>query len=312
MAGTRGEECAGDRGWEGMKPIDLDYVRPNHLADVCALLETAAGDGKIIAGGQTLVPLLAMRLARPALLIDINGIAELQGIESRPSDVAVRACTRQAAALADEAVRRRVPLLAKALPFVGHVQTRNRGTIGGSLANADPAAEIGVVASALGCAVVARSTAGERSIPIDDFFHGAMETALAAEECLTVVHFPVWREGAGRVGAGFQEVSARRSDFALAAAAAQVQLDGAGVCRRATLSVGGTGSVPVRIAAAAERLLGTRLDEADLADAARIAERATETVSDLRASAEYRRRVIGELVRRALAEARSGASKGSA
>ncbi len=295
-----------------MKPIDFDYVRPSRLGEVCALLETAAGDGKIIAGGQTLVPLLAMRLARPALLIDINGIDELQGIESRSGDVAVRACTRQAAALADEAVRRRVPLLAKALPFVGHVQTRNRGTIGGSLANADPAAEIGVVASALGCAIVARSTAGERSIAIAEFFRGAMETALAAEECLTVVHFPVWQEDSGRVGTGFQEVSARRSDFALAAAAAQVQLDGAGVCRRAALSVGGVGTVPVRIEPAAERLLGTRLDEADLADAARIAEHAVETVTDLHASGEYRRRVIGELVRRALAEATSEASNGSA
>jgi CO/xanthine dehydrogenase FAD-binding subunit len=295
-----------------MKPIDFDYARANSVGEVCALLDAAGGDGKILAGGQTLVPLLAMRLARPALLIDINRVAELQGIESRPDEIAVRACTRQATALADEAIRRRLPLLAKALCFVGHVQTRNRGTVGGSLANADPAAEIGLAATALGCAVIARSTTGERSIPIAEFFRGAMETALAAGECLTSVHFPVWPDDAGRVGTGFQEVSPRHSDFAIAAAAAQVQLDGAGVCRRVAIGVGGTGTVPAHVEAAAERLLGTRLADGDIADSARIAEQAIETAADLHASAEYRRRVAGELVRRAVAEAKSDALRGSA
>ena len=295
-----------------MKPIDFDYARPNSVGEVCALLDAAGGDGKILAGGQTLVPLLAMRLARPALLIDINRVAELQGIESRPDEIVVRACTRQATALADDAIRQRLPLLAKALRFVGHVQTRNRGTVGGSLANADPAAEIGLAAIALGCTIVARSTTGERRIPIAEFFRGAMETALAAGECLATVHFPVWANDAGRVGTGFQEVSPRHSDFAIAAAAAQVQLDGAGVCRRVAIGVGGTGTVTAHVEAAAERLLGTRLADGDIAECARIAEQAIETAADLHASAEYRRRVAGELVRRAVAEAKSDALRGSA
>jgi CO/xanthine dehydrogenase FAD-binding subunit len=254
---------------------------------------------------------MAMRLARPALLIDINRVDELQGIDSHPGEVVVRACTRQAVALADATIRRRVPLLTKALGFVGHGQTRNRGTVGGSLANADPAAEIGLAAAALGCTLIARSTSGERSIHIADFFRGAMQTALAAEECLTMVRFPVWQEG-GRIGTGFHEVSARQSDFAVAAAAAQVQLDGAGICRRAVLSVSGSGTMPMRIEAVAERLVGTRLVESDLADAARIAEASVELASDPLASVEYRRRMIGELARRALAEAGAEAMRGRA
>ncbi|HEX6841892.1 MAG TPA: FAD binding domain-containing protein [Stellaceae bacterium] len=294
-----------------MKAIDFDYARPNSVAEVCALLDTAAGDGKILAGGQTLVPLLAMRLARPALLIDINRIAELQGIESRRDEIVVRACTRQATALADEAIRRRLPLLAKALRFVGHVQTRNRGTVGGSLANADPAAEIGLAVMTLGGAIVACSRKGERRIPVAEFFRGAMETALAAGECLTEVHFPVWPDSEGHVGTGFQEVSPRHSDFSVATAAAQVLLDDAGICRRAAIGVGGTDTVPARVDAAAERLLGTRLAEGDIADCAGIAEQAIVTATDFHASAAYRRRLAGDMVRRAVAEARSDALRGS-
>jgi CO/xanthine dehydrogenase FAD-binding subunit len=285
-----------------MKPVDFDYVRPASLAEACAALKEAGEDGKIIAGGQTLVPLLAMRLARPRLVIDINGVTELQGIESQADAVVLRACTRQAVALADDRVRARVPLLAKALRFVGHVQTRHRGTIGGSLANADPAAEIGLAATALDAIVTARSTAGERPIAIAQFFRGAMETALAAEECLNAVSFPVWREG--RIGTGFQEVSARRSDFALAAAAVQLALDAGGTCRRASLAIGGAGAMPLLIEAAAQRLVGTKLGDGDLADAVGIAEVAIAAGSDGPGSAVYRRRIAGEMTRRALAEAR--------
>jgi CO/xanthine dehydrogenase FAD-binding subunit len=295
-----------------MKAVDFDYVRPKSLGEVCALLDQAAGDARIIAGGQTLVPLLAMRLVRPALLLDINRLDALQGIESGPDEIVVRACTRQATALADPAVQRRAPLLAKALHFVGHIQTRNRGTVGGSLANADPAAEIGLAAMALGGTVLACSRAGERRIPVADFFRGAMETALAAEECLTALRLPVWPESGGRVGAGFQEVSARRSDFALAAAAAQVQIDRSGICRRAALAVAGTGAVPARLDVAAERLLGTRLEDGALDAAAGLAEQTVEAVTDRQATAAYRRRLAGELLRRALAEARIEAMSGSA
>lgn len=294
-----------------MKAADFDYARARDVGEVCRLLAGAGGNGKIIAGGQTLVPLLAMRLARPALLVDINAIDDLQGITADGDGVVVRACTRQATALADATVRARVPLLAKALRFVGHVQTRNRGTIGGSLANADPSAEIGIATMTLGAVLSARSTGGERSIAVGDFLAGPMTTALSAEECLTAIRYPVWRE-AGRIGTGFQEVSARRSDFALVAAAAQILLDERGVCRRASVAVGGLGGAPVRLSAAAERLVGTPLAESDIAAAVGIVQGSIEPQSDLHASADYRRRVAGALIARAVSEARVEALAGRA
>jgi CO/xanthine dehydrogenase FAD-binding subunit len=294
-----------------MKAVDFDYARPESLGEACRLLAEAGGEAKIIAGGQTLTPLLAMRLARPSLLVDVNRIAELQGIETVGETVSVCACTRQAIALADDTVGRRVPLLAKALHFVGHTQTRNRGTIGGSLANADPSAEIGLAALALDAQVEARSTQGARTIAIGDFFLGPMMTALTAEECLTTVRFPVW-PSSGRRGTGFQETSARRSDFALAAVAVQLELDNEGVCRRIALGVGGAGATPLRVEAAAARLRGTRLAAHDLADAAAIVRDAIDPVTDLHASAEYRRRLTGALMERAVTEAAEEARAGRA
>ena len=292
-----------------MKAADFDYECPASIDAVCGRLAEAAGEAKIIAGGQTLVPLMAMRLARPALLLDINRIAALHGIADAGDHVVVRAATRQAAALAHETVRARVPLLAKALGFVGHVQTRNRGTIGGSLAHADPAAEIVLAALALDAEIEARSVSGTRTMALAGFVTGPMETELAPAECMTAIRFPVWRD-AGALGTGFQEVSIRQSDFALAAAAAQVVLDQAGVCRRAAVAVGGADATPTRMADAEARLIGTRLDDDDIAAAASLARAALAPLADLHASPLYRRRVAGALVARALAEAKGEAVRG--
>src|SRR6185312_12895263 len=199
--------------------------------EVCHLLDGATGDGKIIAGGQTLVPLLVMRLARPTLVIDINRIETLQGVDANDGGITIKAATRQADVLADTGVHQRLPLLTKGLRLVGHPQTRNRGTIGGSLANADPAAEICLVARTLDAEITARSSKATRRIAMRDFCAGAMTTALEPEECLTDVRFPLWRD-AGRIGTGFTEMSVRQSDFALVAAACQLVLDKDGVCRR--------------------------------------------------------------------------------
>ena len=288
-----------------MKPVDFDYERPASVGEVCRRLTALRGEAKIIAGGQTLVPLLAMRLARPALLLDISRIAALDFIATRDGHVAIGACTRQAAALAHATVRASAPLLAKALGFVGHVQTRNRGTIGGSLANADPAAEIGLAALTLDAEARASSAAGERAIALRDFFRGPMETALAPDECLTELRVPVWREAS--IGAGFQEVSVRHSDFALAAAAVQLALDPAGVCRRIAISVGGAAATPLRSADAERRLLGTTLDARDIDEAGTLVADALAPLADLHASPLYRRRVAAALVKRALAEARDEA-----
>ena len=285
-----------------MKAAEFDYICPASVPEVCRLLAEANDDARIIAGGQSLVPLMAMRLARPGLLIDINRISGLRGIELSDGIVAVKACTRQADALASAIVREHVPLLAKALPFVGHSQTRNRGTVGGSLANADPAAEIAIVALALDCEIVARGVASERTIAATQFFRGAMRTALAPEDCLTEARFPVWREE-GRIGMGFQEVSIRRSDFALVAVAVQILLDESGICRRIAIALGGLSAAPIRAHAAAKRLEGTRLEPSDLEAATGLLQESIEPQSDIHASAAYRRRVAGALLERAILEA---------
>ncbi len=291
-----------------MKAANFDYSCAASIDEACRLLAGANGEGRVIAGGQTLVPLLALRLARPQLLVDINRIAELRGIAMRGGVVAVKACTTQADALASETIRENIPLLAKALSFVGHTQTRNRGTIGGSLANADPAAEICMAALALDCDIVARSVASERIIPSATFFQRAMTTALAPEECLTEVRFPLWRER-GRVGTGFQEVSIRGGDFALLAVAVQALFADDGICRRIAIVIGGLGGAPVRAHAAADCLVGTRLDAADLSRATAVLQESIQPQSDIHASSDYRRRVAGALLQRAVTEARSEAAK---
>jgi len=289
-----------------MKAAEFDYARAETIDEVCRLLDGAQGEGKIIAGGQTLVPLLVMRLARPTLVVDISRIDELKGITADESGLVIGAATRQADALADATLRRLMPLLAKALKMVGHPQTRNRGTVGGSLANADPAAEIGLVARTLDAAVTAHSTKGERVIPASEFFQGAMTTALSPEECLTKVRFPAWRDS-GKIGTGFEEMSIRRSDFALVAAACQLALDGDGVCRRIALGIGGAEPMPSRAANAEKHLIGTKLAARDIDRAMSDLQDALEPLADTHASADYRRRVAGTLAARAIVTARDEA-----
>jgi len=288
-----------------MKAAEFDYARAGSVEEVCRLLAGAQGEGKIIAGGQTLVPLLVMRLARPALVIDINRVDALKGLRRDGDALMIGAGTRQADVLADPALARDAPLLAKGLRMVGHPQTRNRGTIGGSLANADPAAEIGLVARTLDAVITACATSGERMIASADFFAGAMTTALAPAECLTQVRFPIWREE--RLGTGFEEMSIRRSDFALVAAACQVALDGDGVCQRIALGIGGAEAVPVRATEAEHRLVGTRLEPGDIDRATAALGAALTPLSDHHASADYRRRVAAALAARVIASARGEA-----
>ena len=292
-----------------MKAVDFDYEQPRSVAEICRRLGGDDGEARILAGGQTLVPLLAMRLARPTVIIDINRVDELQGIDAESDAVVIRACTRQACALADATVRTRLPLLAKALAFVGHAQTRNRGTVGGSLANADPSAEIGLAALALDAEIEARSAAGRRTIPIAEFFIAPMITALKADECLTAVRFP-HDQGLRRRGAGFQETSIRRSDFALVAAAVAVALDRDGACSRIAVSLGTSGATPLRLNEVERTLTGIRIGDAELAEAARLAHDRVDAVSDIHASAAHRRRIAGALVSRAIAEARDEALDG--
>ena len=286
-----------------MKPAPFDYVRPASLAEACALL-AADQDARLIAGGQTLVPMLAMRLARPARLIDILRLPELAGIREENGTIVVGAATRQAQAERDAVIRASVPLLTQVLPWVGHPPTRNRGTVGGSVANADPSAEIPLAAVTLGAEILLATAQGERSAPADDFFIGAMLTTLGQGECIRAIRFPVWPHK--RIGTGFFEISARRSDFAFVAAAAQVALDDENRCIDVALGVGGVGDRPLRLDVAA--LKGTKLDEASVAGAVRAASVELEPANDLHASAAYRRRVAVTLGIRVIEQARADAA----
>jgi CO/xanthine dehydrogenase FAD-binding subunit len=286
-----------------MKPAPFDYVRPDTLAQVCQLL-AADEDARVIAGGQTLVPMLAMRLARPARLIDILRLPELAGIRQEEGAVVVGATTRQAQAERDPVIRASVPMLARVLPWVGHPPTRNRGTIGGSIANADPSAEIPLVAVTLGAEIMLATTNGPTTMPADDFFIGPMLTSIGQGECVSAIRFPVWPHQ--RIGVGFFEISARRSDFAFVAAAAQAALDEEGRCLAVALGLGGVADRPLRLDVSS--LVGTKLDAASVSDAVNAVSADLDAMSDLHASAAYRRRVADVLCRRALEQARVNAS----
>jgi CO/xanthine dehydrogenase FAD-binding subunit len=286
-----------------MKPAPFDYVRPDTLAEACALL-AGDEDARLIAGGQTLVPMLAMRLARPARLIDILRLPELAGIRQESGAVVVGATTRQAHAERDPVIRASVPMLARVLPWVGHPPTRNRGTVGGSIANADPSAEIPLVAVTLRADIMLATPDGPTSMPADDFFIGPMLTTIGLGECVSAIRFPIWPQP--RIGVGFFEISARRSDFAFVAAAAQVALDEDGRCLDAALGAGGVGDRPLRLDVSS--LVGTELDAASIAAAVDAASDDLEAMSDLHASAAYRRRVARVLCIRALEQARVNAS----
>lgn len=287
-----------------MKAAPFEYVRPRSVEEACAFL-SADPDAVIVAGGQTLVPMMAMRLARPTRLVDIARIPELHGIRDNGAAIAVGAATRQATAATNDLIARNLPLLGAALPWIGHAATRNRGTIGGSVANADPAAEIPLVLVTLKGSVVLRDSAGSRIVAADDFFVGPMMTAITPGCCITEIHFPVWKEG--RVGVGFQEVSARRSDFALASAAAQVALDRSGRCLACAFGTGGATAVPRRIDAVADALVGTLLSDAEIDAAVRGAIATMEIMFSPHASDGYRRRAVAVLGVRALMQARDHA-----
>jgi CO/xanthine dehydrogenase FAD-binding subunit len=288
-----------------MKPAPFDYVRPDTLAEACGIL-ASDDDARIIAGGQTLIPMLAMRLARPAKLVDILRLKELHGIRAERDAITIGAVTRQVEVERSEIVRRSLPLLMKALPWVGHPPTRNRGTVGGSIANADPSAEIPLVAVTLGAEIEIANPSDRMRMPADEFFIGPMLTSVMPGDCVCAVHFPVWTHR--KIGTGFHEVSARQSDFAFVAAAAQVALDEAGRCIDATLGLGGVGDRAIRIDVTP--LIGENLTGAAIVDLLRAATRDLEASSDLHATADYRRRVAAVLGARALedafAEARSG------
>jgi CO/xanthine dehydrogenase FAD-binding subunit len=283
-----------------VKPAKFDYILAESVDQVVDALDKGGGETIVLAGGQTLMPMLAMRLARPAVVVDINKVAELSGIAVAGDELVIKTCTRQAEALASTLVQRRLPLLAKAIAFVGHQQTRNRGTVGGSLSHADPASEIPLAALALDASVSLRSVTGTRRVLLKDYFLGPMMTARADNEVLLAVHFPL---NSGPIGTGFHEVSERRGDFAVVAAAAVIGLDGAGICDAAALAIGGAHGTPRRIGALEDRLRGRKIDAGAIRSALPVIADALQPGGDQHADAAYRLRVANVLAERALLDA---------
>ncbi len=284
-----------------MKPAPFEYFDPPTVAAAVALLQEHEGDAKVLAGGQSLMPLLNMRLARPQVVIDLNRVAGLDHIREENGRIAIGALTRQRAIERSELVRTRQPLLHAATRFIAHPQIRNRGTVGGSLAHADPAAEYPAVALALDAELVATGPGGQRVISASDFFVTYLTTVLEPADVLTEVRVPVLPQ---RTGWSFQEVSRRHGDFALAGVAVTVTLDRGGACSDARIALFGVASTPVRARAAEELLLGSKPDERLLIEAAQRAAGGLDApLSDVHATEEYRRHLAGVLTRRALVEA---------
>lgn len=278
-----------------VKPAPFEYHAPTTLEEAGALLREFGDDAKVLAGGQSLIPMLALRLTRFEHLIDITGIDGTVGIDDDGGDVWIGACTRQRALERDAALVARIPLLAAAIPHIGHFQIRNRGTVGGSLAHADPASELPAVAIALDA--VFDTTA--RSIPARDFFVGTWTTALEDDEILVAVRVP---HASASARVAVLEVARRRGDFALAGAA--VQIDPGSDTRRAAIGLFGLGPTPLRASEAEAALIeGAPTDEV-----VALAMRGTDPTDDIHATAAQRRRIGAAVLRRALSEVASGAA----
>ena len=287
-----------------MKPARFEYFAPRTVDEAVVLLARYGDEAKVLAGGQSLVPLMNMRLARPAVVIDINRIDALAYLREQDGVLAAGALTRQRAAERSALVADRCPILRDALRLVGHAQIRNRGTIGGNIAHADPAAELTAIFLALGGEVTAQSAAGTRTIPAADLFVTYLTTSLDARELITEVRIPAMPRGAGW---SWMEIARRHGDFALAGVGIVLVLRG-GAIAEARIGLTGVGATPVR-AAEAERLLsGQRPSETLWTDAAASVQAALAPDGDIHASAEYRRHVAGVLTRRALAEAHARAA----
>lgn len=281
-----------------VKPAAFAYLAPSRAEEAVALLQAHGEDARLLAGGQSLMPLLNMRLARPKVLIDLNRVPELAYIHAGNGHVALGAMTRHAAVEDSSEVQRRCPLLAEAVRHIGHRTIRNRGTIGGSIAHADPAAELPAVLCCLGGEVVLAGPAGRRVVGARDFFHGYMMTARATDELLVEVRLPVIPEGAGWA---FAECSRRHGDFALVGVAAVVERQaGTDRCAGARLALTGVGGQPVTMTPAVQGLAGDRLTPELATEVAHAVMDAVEPDGDIHASAEFRRHLAGVMTRRAL------------
>ena len=291
-----------------MKPSAFEYHRPDTADDAVAMLAQLGDGAKVLAGGQSLVPMLALRLTMFEHLIDITRITGLQGIEGDGTTLRIGAGTTDVDIETSGEVAATVPLLARATPLIGHFQIRNRGTIGGSIAHADPAAEYPAVALALDATLDVLGTTGVRSLPALDFFTGLWDTAIDDDELLTAISFPIW---SGRCGFAVEEVARRHGDFAIAGTAVALEVDDADTILRCGICLFGLAPTPVRASAVEAEMVGRCVDEIDADELGQLAISDLDDVrSDLNSPAAYRRRVgavtMTRAVRSAMAEACSG------
>ena len=292
-----------------MKPPPFDHARAESVEDAVSLLARHRGDAKLLAGGQSLVPMLNFRLVQPSLLVDVNHVPGLSGIFEGDGLVAFGALVRHRHIEVSETVRHRFPVLHAAVRHVAHLAIRNRGTLGGSLAHADPAAELPMTALLLDARIEISGPSGARRLPARDFFRSALTTALDEAEMLTRIELPFLPSGTGW---GFEEVTRRAGDFALAAAAATLTLAADGRVAEARLAVMGAHDTPLRISAAETLLAGEAPGREAMDAAARAAADAVEPADDLHASADFRRHLVEVLARRALESATRRAEGGDA
>jgi carbon-monoxide dehydrogenase medium subunit len=284
-----------------MKPAPFRYVAARTVEQALQLKAEFGDEARFLAGGQSLVPTMNFRLTQPAMLIDVNPLAELAGVETRAGDrIRIGALTRYRDLERDPATARNLPLIHEALPHIAHPQIRNRGTIGGNLAHADPASEMPAIVVALGGRLRAQSQKGERWIEAADFFVGALTTALEADEMLMEVELPT---APARSGACFIEVSRRRGDFALIGVAATIRLDEEGRCAEARIGLCNAGEVPIFAAEASESIAGRAVGAAEIKQAADLVQGAIDPGGSVHASKEYQRHLAGVLTARALATA---------
>ncbi|MFV8162224.1 FAD binding domain-containing protein [Mycobacterium sp. 134] len=284
-----------------MKPAPFAYHRPATVTEAVSMLGEYGEDAKILAGGQSLVPMLAMRLTHFENLIDISRLSELNDITLQGNEVRIGAATPHAMVGLDDEVADSVPLLTLATPHIGHFQIRSRGTLGGAIAHADPAAEYAAVALALDATIEATSARGTRQIPAAEFFTGLWETALASDEILTAVRFPV---ASGRSSFGIAEFARRHGDFAIAGAVVGFELDEDDRISRCGIGLLGLGSTPLRAAPAETAVIGTPIGGIPADEIGRLAmSELTDIPSDLQGSASYRARVGAAMVSRAWTQA---------
>ena len=282
-----------------MKPAPFDYVAPETVDEACERLAEAYGGATVLAGGQTLMPLLALRMSQPFVLVDINRIAALKGVSRVDGATRIGPTLRQNQAIADETLGRALPMLVTAVRHVGHHQTRNRGTVGGSIALGEPAAELPATAVALGAAIEVCSTRGVRRIAAEDFYFGPYSTALEADEIVTAIDFPDWPVDTITV---FREVATRPGDFALVGLVGAVTVEG-GKIARAGLAWFGMGPTPIKARQAEAALIGKPIAGLDSRAVAELAIADTAPFDDHHATADYRRSVGQRIFARTLDEA---------